>query len=172
MAFRFSLHSLLRMWHSRERYERRKLEALAARLGALRAEMRRVEGNALASRREIGARLDAGVTASELHFAETCEENRHAFLAWLEKQVKKTETEHQAQMAVYQAVGRQCKIFENLRRRQLEAFRLEETRREQKRLDEIFLLSRASAERAENENADKPGRVHSDRQFRRRILPP
>lgn len=155
MAFHFTLHSLLRMWRSRERYERRKLEALAARLGALRAEMRRVEENALASRRELGGRLDTGLAAVELHFAASCEENRRAFLIWLRDQVKATENEHQAQMAVYQAVERQCKVFENLRRRQLEAFRLEEARREQKRLDENFLLGRATAERAAKAEASK-----------------
>ena len=50
-------------------------------------------------------------------------------------------------MSVYQSVERQEKIFENLRRRQYDAFRLEENRREQKRLDEIFLLRQAAGER-------------------------
>lgn len=148
MAFRFSLQSLLRMWRSRERNERRKLEALAARMAALRAELRRVEENSRTSRRDYSARMDGGMAAAELHFAETCEDNRHAFLTWLCQQVEATASEHQAQMAVHQAVERQCKIFENLRQHQLEAFRLEESRREQKRLDEIFLLGRATAERA------------------------
>lgn len=148
MAFHFPLHSLLRMWQSRERQERRKLEALAARLAALRVEMHRVEKNSRASRRDFGTWLGAGVAAAELHFAGRCEDNRNAFLKWLRDQLKATSSEHQAQMAVHQAVERQCKIFQNLRQHQLEAFRLEETRREQKRLDEIFLLGRAMAKRS------------------------
>lgn len=148
MAFRFSFHSLLRMWRGRERQERKKLEALAARLSALWAEIQRVEENSRASRRDFGARLGGGIAAAELHFAETCEENRYGFLTWLREQVKATRREHQAQMAVHRAVKRQCKIFENLRQNQLEAFRLEEARHEQKQLDEIFLLGRATAESA------------------------
>ena len=147
MAFRFTLGSLLRLWRSRERHERRKLEAIAARLGALRAELRRVEENATQSRRATGARLGGGMAAAELHFATTCEQNRHAFLAWLEEKLKGAESEHRLQLAAYQAAERQCKILDNLRRRQLDAFRLEEARREQRRLDEIFLLMRAAGER-------------------------
>lgn len=153
MAFRFSLDSLLRLWRSRERYERRKLEALAARLGALRAERRRVEAGEVASRREIGGRLGMGLVASELHFAAACEENRHVYLRWLTEQIGKAETAHRAQLAAFQAVERQCRIYENLRRRQLETYRIEEARREQKRLDEIFLLTRASTRAAVRENA-------------------
>lgn len=151
MAFHFTLQSLLRLWRSRERQERRKLEALAARMGALRTERRRVAEEATAARRQTGVRLDDGMTAAELHFAAACEGNRSRYLQWLQERMKAAEDEHRAQMAAYQAAERQCKILENLRRRQLEAFRLEETRREQKQLDENFLLGRATSERSKAE---------------------
>lgn len=151
MPFHFTLQSLLRLWRSRERQERRKLEALAAQLSALRAERRRVAEHSLAARRKTGARLDGGMIGAELHFAAACEGNRNRYLAWLQERVKAAEEEHRAQMAAYQAAERQCKILENLRRRQLEAFRLEEVRREQKRLDENFLLGRATAARGKAE---------------------
>ncbi len=155
MAFRFTLASLLRLWQSRERYERRKLEALAARVGALRAEMRRIELSALEARRAAGTRLGAGVAASELHFAAVCEGSRQEFLAQLGERLNAAESERMAQMSVYQGVERQMKIFENLRRRQFDAFRLEETRREQKRMDEIFLLRLGAGE---NEAAERESR--------------
>jgi flagellar export protein FliJ len=147
LAFRFSLASLLRLWQSRERYERRKLEALAARVGALRAEMRRIELAALEARRAAGTRMGAGVAAAELHFAAVCEESRQEALAALQARLAEAESERLAQMSIYQSVERQTKIFENLRRRQYDVFRLEENRREQKRLDEIFLLRRAAGKR-------------------------
>lgn len=147
MAFRFNLASLLRLWRSRERYERRKLEALAARVGALRGEIQRIELAALEARRAAGARMVAGMAASELHFAAVCEESRREALAELQARLAEAESERLAQMNVYQSVERQVKIFENLRRRQYDAFRLEENRREQKRLDENFLLQRAAGER-------------------------
>ena len=155
MAFRFSLATLLRLWQSRERHERRKLEALAARVGALRAEMRRAELAALETRRAAGARMGAGVVAAELHFAAECEGSRQEFLAQLGERMRTAENERLAQMAVYQEVERQMKIFENLRRRQFDAFRLEETRQEQKRMDEIFLLRLGAGE---NEAAKRESR--------------
>ena len=139
------------MWESRERYERRKLEALAARVGALRAEMRRIEQGGLVARRAAGARMGAGVAAAELHFAAVCEENRQGLLLELQERRKTVENERVAQMAVYQGVERQCKILENLRRRQYDVFRIEETRREQKRMDEIFLLRRGAGGREATE---------------------
>jgi flagellar export protein FliJ len=136
------------MWESRERYERRKLEALAARVGALRAQIRRIEQGGLVARRAAGARMGAGVAAAELHFAAVCEESRREALAELLERLTAAENERVAQMTVYQGVERQCKILENLRRRQYDVFRIEETRREQKRLDEIFLLGRGAGEKA------------------------
>jgi flagellar export protein FliJ len=150
LAFRFSLATLLRLWQSRERYERRKLEALAARVGALRAEMRRIELAAIETRHAAGARLGAGVPAAELHFATECQANRQEYLAKLSDRLKAAENERLAQMAIYQSAERQTKIFENLRRRQYETFRLEEARRQQKQMDELFLLRLGAAE---NEDA-------------------
>jgi flagellar export protein FliJ len=164
MAFRFTLHSLLRLWRSRERYERRKLEALAARLAALRAERRRVETHAAASRREFGGRLGSGLAGSELHFAAACEENRHTYLRWLREQIEKVEGEHRAQMTAFQSVERQRKIYENLRRRQFETYRIEETRREQKRLDEAFLLTRAATRDAADDPPEPEFRSSEERQ--------
>jgi flagellar export protein FliJ len=155
LAFRFSLATLLRLWQSHERYERRKLEALAARVGALRAEMRRIELAAIEARRAAGERMGAGVAAAELHFAAVCQDSRQELLAQLGERLKAAEDERLAQMSVYQGVERQMKIFENLRRRQHEAFRVEETRREQQRMDEIFLLRLGAGE---NEAAERESR--------------
>jgi flagellar export protein FliJ len=145
LAFRFTLASLFRLWQSRERYERRKLESLAARVAALCAEIRRVELVSAEARRAAGARLGAGIAAAELHFATQCEHSRQELLEKLGERLKDTENERLAQMAVYQAVERQMKILENLRRRQYETFRVEENRREQKHLDELFLLRMSAA---------------------------
>jgi flagellar export protein FliJ len=153
LAFRFPLESLLQLWRSRHRQERRKLESAGARLAALRTELNRVEENRLRSRRATENWLGEGATAAELHFVQACEGNRQAFLAWLREQVKSAEAEHRKQMAVYQGVERQCKIFENLRNRQYEVYRRDEDRREQRRLDEVFLLGYAAAERGRTEAA-------------------
>jgi flagellar export protein FliJ len=153
VAFHFTLQPLLRLWRSRERQERRKLEALAARLGALRAERRRVVEGAIADRRQTGERLNGGMTAAELHFAEACEGNRDRYLAWLQERVKAAEEKHRTQMAAYQAAERECKILENLCHRQFEAFRLEEMRREQKKTGRKLPLGRAMAERGKAEAA-------------------
>lgn len=155
MAFHFRLETILRLWQGRERQERQKLEALGARLAALRSEMQRARENGIESRRSNGKRLAEGAAGAELHFIGACEDNRQSFLDWLQEQMNMVESEHQKQMDVYRAVERQRKIFENLRRRQMEIFRQEEDRREQKRLDEVFLLTRATAERTQA----SPGRI-------------
>ncbi|MDE3136948.1 MAG: flagellar FliJ family protein [Acidobacteriota bacterium] len=109
-------------------------------MAALQAEIRRIDLTAIEARRAAGARLGGGIPAVELHFATECQESRQELLATLGERLKVAENERFTQMTVYQAVERQMKILENLRRRQCETYLLEETRREQKQMDELFLL--------------------------------
>jgi flagellar export protein FliJ len=125
-------------------------------VNGLRAEIRRIEQGGLAARRAAGARMGSGVAAAELHFAAVCQDSRQEFLAQLGERLNTAENEWRAQMSVFQSVERQMKIFENLRRRQYETFRLEETRREQKRMDELFLLRLGTADR--NETPERESR--------------
>jgi flagellar export protein FliJ len=148
MAFQFSLDSLLRLWRGRERLERLRLVALAARILRLRHEIEQADRAASEDRANLVRLLGDGLAGSQLHFALMCDDGRRRFREFLQNQLAALEMQHQRQQRVFQEARKQREIFENLRARQLETYRAERRRREQQQVDELFLLrlGRESAE--------------------------
>jgi len=144
MAFHFSLEVLLRMWKSREQFERLRLETLAARIQRLRHEIEAVERASREERRNLASTLSEGVTASQLHFAVLCTDGQRRLHNLMEKQVAELAKHHEAQRKIFEHARRQRETLENLRSRKLEAYRAEEAREMQRQMDELFLARRAS----------------------------
>lgn len=144
MAFHFSLDVLLRMWKSREKFERLRLETLAAKIQRLLHEIEAVERASREERRNLARTLSEGVTASQLHFALLCTDGQRRFRNLMEKQVAELMKQHEAQRKIFEHARRQCETLENLRSRKLEAYRAEEAREMQRQMDELFLSRRAS----------------------------
>jgi len=143
MAFHFSLEVLLRMWKSREKFERLRLETLAAKIQRLRREIDAVEQASREERRNLASTLSEGVTASQLHFAVLCADGQRRFRSLMEKQVAELAKHHEAQRKIFEHARRQRETLENLRSRKLEAYRAEEAREVQQQTDELFLARRA-----------------------------
>lgn len=144
MAFRFSLDALLRMWKSRENFERLRLEALAAKIQRLRQEIEAVERASREDRRNLASTLSEGMAASQLQFVALCAEGQRCFRDLMEKQVAELSKQHDAQRKIFEYARRQREILENLRSRKLEAYRAIEARDLQQQMDELFLARRDS----------------------------
>ena len=145
MAFHFSLDAILRMWRSREKFERLRLETLAARIDRLRHEIEAVEQASHEERRDLASVLPQGMAASQLQFATLCTDGRHRFRDLMEKQIVELEKQREIQRRIFEHARRQREILENLRGRKLDAYRAEEARQAQQEMDELFLARRNSA---------------------------
>jgi flagellar export protein FliJ len=143
MAFRFSLDVVLRMWRSRERFERLRLETLTAKIQRLRREIQAAERAAQEDRRNLAGTLMEGMAASQLQFASLCADGQRRFRILMENQVAELMKQHEVQRKIFEHARRQRETLENLRTRKLDAYRAEEAREIQEQTDELFLARRS-----------------------------
>jgi flagellar export protein FliJ len=144
MAFRFSLRPILRLRTSYERLERLRLLALAAAIVRVRGEIAALERESREARGRMREGLALGLTGAEIQFDTVCEQFRTDRKQVLETQLTELEGKQQRQRVAYQAARQKREILENLRERQWNEYRQKQARREQQRLDELYLLGRRS----------------------------
>lgn len=78
--------------------------------------------------------------ACELHFESASQATQVRRQERLIQSIAELEHQRLGQQSAYQDAQKQCKVIENLRDRQLAAWRLDQSRREQRRLDDLFML--------------------------------
>ncbi len=145
MAFHFSLDAILRMWKSREKFERLRLETIAAKVQRLRHEIEAVEQASRDDQRNLAGTLSEGMAASQLQFAALCTDGQRRFRELMERQVAELVKQHEVQRKIFEHALRQRETLENLRSRKLDAYRAEEARQAQQEMDELFLARRNTA---------------------------
>lgn len=140
MPFRFSLQPILRLRASVERIEQLRMLLLAAQIARVQREIDSLEENLSAERQRRISSLSAGLPAAELHFEGAREKTRADQIRMLRDMLAALRRKHEEQRRVYQAARQKKEILENLRKRRYEAYLREQSRREQQRIDEAFLL--------------------------------
>jgi flagellar export protein FliJ len=140
MAFHFTLNGLLRLRQSLERAELQKLQAIAGNIARARAELESVEKQINERRRAFDELLAVGLTGAEWQFEIASKASLHALQSALMKNLAELEAKRTVQQASYVRAHRQCEILLNLQERQLAAYKLEEARRAQQRIDELFIM--------------------------------
>jgi flagellar export protein FliJ len=140
MRFHFSLGPLLRLRKSVER--QRMLRFRAASLAAAHAaeQIAALDLYVSASLRADADGLKAGRSAVEMHFAVDSARNLQGLRAELEKLLRQLELERQNAAADYQDAYRQREALDNLRLRQQRFFEQQQSRRQQRELDEDYVL--------------------------------
>ncbi|MGA8224306.1 MAG: hypothetical protein WB780_21855 [Candidatus Acidiferrales bacterium] len=144
MAFNFSLRPVLRLRASYERLERLRLHALLALIVRVREEIAALEMESAAARRSTQEMLRSGLIGAELHFPVKSEKTRAERRQGLETRLSELHRTREKQQLAYQAALQKLKILENLRQRKWDEYTREQARLEQARLDEMYLLHRAS----------------------------
>jgi flagellar export protein FliJ len=140
MAFHFTLKALLRLRQSLELAELQKLQAIAADIARVRDEMKTVERQMNERRRALADLLVVGLTGAEWQFELAREASLLTLQSELMKNLADLEAKRIAQQASYVRAHRACEILLNLQERQLAAYKLEEARRTQQRVDELFII--------------------------------
>jgi len=145
MAFAFSLAAVLALRQQREQQEERALTAVLHELAAGRDTVGRIEGELSRVRAEIAQMAPQSLQAVSLH-------ERYARVRVLEKgllemraRLAELEARRDAQQQIYLAARRDRDLLDELESRQRLSFTTEANRREQKRMDDLFLARRLRA---------------------------
>lgn len=139
MAFRFSLEAVLRYRRNVERVEESALLRIVQEIAGVKLEFQRVTAQQESLRAQLERDLKQSLPA--IHLMELAEQE-----AWLRADAEvlrvrltELEAERLEQLSVYQKVQQGRQVLSEVRKRQQNFYEIEQRRREQKTLDEIFL---------------------------------
>jgi flagellar export protein FliJ len=140
MAFHFPLEAVLRLRLSQERRERLRLDIIVSEILHTRAQLTQISETSLQSRREFQEQLGDTLTGAEIQFASGRIEAIQAARISLQARLAELDERRAAQIKMYLKARQHREIIENLRQRKLDLYRIEQTRREQQELDDIYLM--------------------------------
>lgn len=143
MPFRFSLQAVLHFRQSLEHQQELRLRAANQQVARVRRVLdqhsARVQELHISQARE----LTAGTTAAELRFAGLCRSALEQQRQELERELKRLQKLRDEQQRLFVEARRQSETVAGLRDRQRHEYELRAARREQRQLDDAFLLRRS-----------------------------
>jgi len=142
MPFRFSLQAVLRCRESLERRERQRLQVITREVVRAQQQREKVKLDRANALCQFQKKLHQGMTAVEMQFELACDCARVRRIAACHDQVVKLEDLRRRQLEIFHHAQQQREILENLRDRQLAAYRLLQARRTQQQLDDRFLMGK------------------------------
>jgi len=142
MAFHFSLAALLRLRKSVEHQQELLLQQAQQRVNACRQEILATDIATAELDRASAQSLQLGTSAAELQLDSFYRSQLRQRRDLFDQELTQREEFRAARQLALQKARRQREAVENLRRRQLEAYLQDQARREQQRLDEMFLQRR------------------------------
>ncbi len=118
--------------------------AVLAEMVPIRVEILSLEEEMRAAAENLRNALGRGLSGAELQCETGLRQQRDKRRLELLRKFATLEVRRRKQVEVYRRARQQREILENLKARQLAQYELEQKRREQMRLDEVFLLSLAA----------------------------
>jgi flagellar export protein FliJ len=143
MAFRFTLHALLRFRQSVERQQQLLLQEANHQVALVRREIEVLDGHLGAIAAHDAGELENGVRAAELQFQLLCRAILLGHRRQLETTLAQREEVRISRSQAFHEARRQREAVETLRQLQWQAYQQGQKRKEQRYLDELFLLRRA-----------------------------
>lgn len=143
MAFRFSLQAVLRCRESFEQRERQCLQMITREVVKAQQQRDQAKVDRGTSLAEFQKRLRDGMNVMELQFELATDRARLRRITALNDHRSRLEDLRRRQLEIFRKAQQQHKILENLRERQLAAYQLIQTRREQQEMDDRFLITHA-----------------------------
>jgi flagellar export protein FliJ len=140
MAFHFSLEAVLHLRSSLEHQQELKLRAANQNVARVRHTIEQLDGR----RRELVGlqhkRLTDGTTAAEMRFELQCEAQLLRHRREAEQHLAKLEEARNQQREVFYRARQARETLEAVRDRQLSLYQKDALRREQRNLDDLFLM--------------------------------
>ncbi len=144
MPFHFSLRALLRLRQTYEKRERMHLKVLNVAYSRLQQEYQASGEQRMLVFEQLAKQLQEGISGSELQIASTSLQHSANRQHQLTGQMNDLEPQIRKQTDTYLESQRRRKILDSLRQRELRAFELDENRREQQLIDDLFVQRRHS----------------------------
>jgi flagellar export protein FliJ len=142
MAFHFPLHAVLHFRESIEHQQELRLRAANQQVARVQHVIEQMD----ARRQELHSaqtrELSAGSTAAELRFAGQCDAELLRQRQALEPQLARLQQMREEQREVFEQARRARETLEGVRDQQFRRYQKEAIRREQRSLDDLFLLRR------------------------------
>jgi flagellar export protein FliJ len=142
MAFHFSLQSILHFRQSLEHQQELRLRAANQQVSRVQHGIEQIDLRRQALDAEKTRQLGAGVTAAELRFGLHCDAELLRQRRELEIQQVRLQQLRDQQREIFQQARRTRETLEAVRDQQLRLYKQEAARREQRNLDDLFLLRR------------------------------
>jgi flagellar export protein FliJ len=143
MAFHFPLQAVFHFRQSVEHQQELRLRTANQQVAKARHLIDHIDDRIRQLHARQSQQLEGGTTSAELRFALTGE-------AWLHQQRQDAEREllrwqnlRDQQQKIFQQARRERETFESLRDHQLQQYQRDAARREQRQLDDLFLLRQA-----------------------------
>jgi flagellar export protein FliJ len=143
MAFRFPLEAVFHFRQSMEHQQELRLRAANQQVARARHLLEQLDRRIQEMRASRSRELSAGTTAAELRFGEQCEAAFEQQRQQRERELLRLEALRDQQQKIFRQARRERETFESLRNRQLAEYRRDRVRREQRQLDDLFLLRQA-----------------------------
>lgn len=154
MPFRFPLEAVLHFRQSVEHQQELRLRAANQQVVRGRRLLEQLDARITDTRSEQARQLGTGTTAAELRFGLLCEASLQRQSQELLRELLRVENLRDQQQKIFQQARRERETFESLRDRQLEQYRRDTARREQRHLDDLFLQRQAYLRREARRQAD------------------
>jgi flagellar protein FliJ len=140
MPFHFPLESVLHFRQSVEHQHELRLRAANQQVTRVRHLIEQIEHRLAEAANSRATQLRAGMTAAALQFSLACESALGAQIPELQRELARLQAFRDQQQHIYQQARREREILENLRDRQLREYEREAARREQRKIDDLFLM--------------------------------
>lgn len=140
MAFRFPLQALLHLRQSLEHQQELRLRAANQQVARVRHALEQLDGRIRQTQTLYAQYLASGTTGAELSFLQTTEGLLHAQRQEVEHELLRCQHVRDQQERVFRQARRERETFESLRDDQLRNYERDQARREQRHLDDLFLM--------------------------------
>jgi flagellar export protein FliJ len=142
MAFRFPLESVLRVRESIERREERALKKIQMEMARVSNQMEELSAGIARAQGERNEALQQPMPASHLQAMLSQTESAIAARDKLQVTLRGLEEQRKQQLKIYQAAHRDHETLIDMRNQQRSEYLREQTRLEQKYLDDLFVARR------------------------------
>ena len=139
MPFQFSLAAVLRLRQTLEDRDKLALEQIQYQIVQVTQTLEQIEIEKIKDAETRQREMTTGIPGAHVLAVAADQQRLEETRKLLEQQLVKLRIERERRLAVYQDSRRKREVISELRTQQLDAYQVEESRRQQKMLDDIFL---------------------------------
>jgi len=143
MAFHFPLQAVLHFRQSVEHQQELRLRAANQQVARVRRLIEQIDARLQQTQTRQSQDVSVGTSGAELRFAVLCEANLRQQRQVLHVELARLQKLRDEQQKAFQQARRERETFESLRDHQLHAYQRNAARREQRQLDDLFLMRQA-----------------------------